>query len=146
MSAGFFSKSACSFKVVTLYKQLKLIYEQNNNNPVSYFEFVLDPTSFSKTIENVFHLSFLIKDKLAELRIENSLPFLVPRKESLILPSEAEDEDKTQMIMAFNEEEWEKLVKAFDVQKPQIQHNFQDLKNRAKKAKKNWDAILTGKS
>lgn len=54
-------------------KQLFEAYESNDRQPLSYFLFVLDPTSFCKTVENIFHLSFLIKENCATIFIGNSL-------------------------------------------------------------------------
>ena len=36
-------------------------YKAADGSPIDYFEFVVDPTSFAKTVENMFHVSFLIK-------------------------------------------------------------------------------------
>lgn len=42
-------------------KILKLVHRKSSD-PVNLFEFVMDRKSFPKTIENIFYLSFLIKD------------------------------------------------------------------------------------
>lgn len=52
-----------------LVKVLLEEYEKNNNQPVSYFGFVVDSESFPSTIENMFYTSFLIRDGKAQLDI-----------------------------------------------------------------------------
>lgn len=42
-------------------------YEENGGEPVNYFRFVIDPTDFTKTIENMFHASFLVRDGRAKI-------------------------------------------------------------------------------
>lgn len=37
-------------------------YKNNGNKPINYFLFAMDPDNFVQSVENCFHLSFLIRD------------------------------------------------------------------------------------
>ena len=39
-------------------------YKDQGRRPLDYFQFIVDPKSFSKTIENMFHFSFLVNPGL----------------------------------------------------------------------------------
>jgi len=45
-------------------------YKAADSSPIDYFEFVMDPTSFAKTVENMFHVSFLIKVEKLNSKIQ----------------------------------------------------------------------------
>merc|ERR1711935_13739 len=65
--------------------QLEDAYEVNDRNPISYFNFILDPQSFTKSVENMFHFSFLVKEGKASFRLDDDgrgLPFIAPLKTS----------------------------------------------------------------
>jgi hypothetical protein len=44
--------------------------------PINLFTFVINPHSFGETIENIFHLSFLIRDGKATINDESGEPML----------------------------------------------------------------------
>jgi hypothetical protein len=45
------------------------------HSPINLFEFVLHPTSFGQTIENIFYLSFSVRDARAKIEDDaNGLP------------------------------------------------------------------------
>ena len=47
------------------------------HSPINLFEFVLNPGSFAQTIENIFYLSFSVRDARAKIEDdENGLPIV----------------------------------------------------------------------
>lgn len=58
-------------KVVAILRQLKAAYIQNNKEPINYFKFILDPESFGRSVENTFHVSFLVKEGHCAVKVDS---------------------------------------------------------------------------
>lgn len=75
---------------------------------MNLFQFVVNPDSFSQTVENLFHLSFLIKDGNASLQLDqNGLPIAAPSN-----PPDERDysngkAERKQCVMKFDWNMWE---------------------------------------
>merc|ERR1712113_704313 len=80
--------------VKSIYRQLRHNVEANDGQPINYFKFILDPTSFSNSVENMFHFSFLVKEDRAQLFMKNNLPMILPLSGSSKLRTEEKEEKK----------------------------------------------------
>lgn len=97
---------------------LKSYHQYDPTSPISFYEFVIDPKSFSRTVENIFHTSFLIRDGLARTYLDNDkLCCIEPVEEGEV---EAGGSCK-QCIISLSPKMWKELIDAFDIREAMIQ-------------------------
>lgn len=89
-------------------------YQDDPNSPISYFEFVIDPKSFSLTVENIFHTSFLIRDGFARIYLDSdNLPCIEPVKKGGA--ENGETTARKQCIVSLSPKTWKELIDAYDI-------------------------------
>jgi len=118
-------------------QQLKINFENNEREPISYFNFILDPSSFGNSVENMFHVSFLIKEGRAKMIIDDDddLPKIRPinpKKDGSKDGKNQGPDCKNQSILALTYKDWEELCDAFNVQEAMIHHDKTFSKNLKK--------------
>ncbi|XP_026725620.1 EP300-interacting inhibitor of differentiation 3 [Trichoplusia ni] len=94
-------------------------YKQHQK-PLSYFHTVLDPSSFGRTVENIYHVSFLVRDGSIAVELDHvhGLPFITPVSKS---QQEARDiADEKQFIVSIDMKRWQDLITAFSIDKPMM--------------------------
>ncbi|XP_069546256.1 non-structural maintenance of chromosomes element 4 homolog A [Brachyistius frenatus] len=98
---------------------LKRYHQDDPTSPILYYEFVIDPSSFSRTVENIFHTSFLIRDGLARMYLDDTkLPCIALVEDERV---EAEDSSsRKQCIVSISPKIWKVLIDAFDITHPMI--------------------------
>lgn len=98
---------------------LKSYYKDDPTSPISYYEFVIDPNSFSRTVENIFHTSFLIRDGLARMYLDSDkLPCLAPVEEDEV--EAGGSSSRKQCILSISPKTWKELIDAFDITETMI--------------------------
>lgn len=106
----------------TTIDQVKILKERleteccESSTPVDFWEFLLDPESFPKTVENIFYFSFLIKDGLAKLGRNGRIGEYLPENimfflESSDMPTDRDFVEKRarqkQMVVSLTYWDWE---------------------------------------
>lgn len=99
---------------------LRSYFFDDPTSPISYYEFVIDPTSFSRSVENIFHTSFLVRDGLAKMYLDNhKLPCIAPVEEGEVEAGGASN--RQQCVISISPKSWKELIEAFDITEPLIQ-------------------------
>lgn len=100
---------------------MKRILEERKQ--CNYWEFVIDPQDFTRTVENVFHTSFLIKDSWAQLDLKADPPIL---RCSDATGRDRQGEDRnddgerinnSQYILDFDSVKWSELIQKYNIRR-----------------------------
>ncbi|KAG0712525.1 EP300-interacting inhibitor of differentiation 3 [Chionoecetes opilio] len=97
-------------------KALKDCYAEADNTPLPFFNFVVDPASFTRTAENLFHVSLLVREQFADIIEEDGLPVIRPSQTTGV---GVLGEDK-QCILSMDLDEWQELIKVFKITRAMI--------------------------
>ncbi|XP_021569262.1 EP300-interacting inhibitor of differentiation 3 [Carlito syrichta] len=105
---------------------LQTCFQKYPDSPVSYFEFVIDPNSFSRTVENIFYVSFIIRDGFARIRLDQDrLPILEPTTTNQV--DEGNDPgfyDRKQGIISLTLQDWKNIVATFEISEAMISNTY----------------------
>ncbi|KAL4641293.1 hypothetical protein GN956_G11477 [Arapaima gigas] len=96
---------------------LQSYHADDPKTPISYYEFVTDPTSFSRTVENIFHVSFLIRDGLAKIYLDqNKLPCIAPVPEG----EAGGSSNRQQCVISISPHTWKEIIEVFGIKQALI--------------------------
>ncbi|KAM6183525.1 non-structural maintenance of chromosomes element 4 homolog A isoform 2-T2 [Erethizon dorsatum] len=119
-SMGESHQEATEKEVERILGLLQTYFREDPDTPISFFDFVVDPHSFSRTVENMFHVSFIIRDGFAQIRLDRDrLPIIEPANEE----TEGIDHNtqvRNQAVIALSYRDWEEIVKTFEISEPLI--------------------------
>ena len=104
-------------------KCYKVLQKKNGERQINLFRFIIDPTSFAKSVENLFYTSFLIKEGRLVLeddsegfpavRIKESLPD--DQKQRELEKQRRKESIQNHIIFQMDVPTWRKLIEKFDI-------------------------------
>ncbi|KAI8995232.1 Nse4 C-terminal-domain-containing protein [Trametes punicea] len=92
-----------------------------NTGSVNLFKFIVNPNDFGQSVENLFYLSFLIRDGKCALEIQEGTGEPI-----IMLCEQPTQEDyeaglvKHQIVMEFDMETWRRAIEVFEIRDPMI--------------------------
>eukprot|EP01117_Protostelium_nocturnum_P004599 TRINITY_DN1660_c0_g1_i1.p1 TRINITY_DN1660_c0_g1~~TRINITY_DN1660_c0_g1_i1.p1 ORF type:complete len:381 (-),score=129.78 TRINITY_DN1660_c0_g1_i1:18-1160(-) len=97
-------------------KRVAVIREKlEETKKMNFFNFILDPHSFTQSIENIFHYSFLVKDGQAALMVQNDVPYAAPTQPPTEDDAASGRADRKQCVVKFDYKTYQDLLKAYHI-------------------------------
>lgn len=103
-------------------------YNVADNGGVPLFRFCINPKSFGQSVENLFYISFLIRDGMVGISTDSrGFPTLITSKP--FAPSEAVKKgvQKHQAVFSLDFEIWRQLIEVFGITKCVIPHRTEEV-------------------
>ncbi|TVY20923.1 Non-structural maintenance of chromosome element 4 [Lachnellula arida] len=106
---------------------------------LAFLKFIINPYSFGQTIENLFYVSFLVRDGKAGIIVgDDGMPYLtLPAARPANAPRD-EGQSKHQAVLALDMAQWKEAIELFDIKEPMIRHREEESYNSV--GKKGWYA------
>ncbi|XP_066589300.1 EP300-interacting inhibitor of differentiation 3 [Prorops nasuta] len=108
----------------TVEKIRKIIskYYKTHDTELDFYELTMHPTDFGKTVENMLHVSFLIRDGIIQMgkNKKGSLVVKLCSKEIIAKSKRSEKPQNVQNVLTLNIEQWETLRDRYRIKKPMI--------------------------
>ncbi|KZT19054.1 hypothetical protein NEOLEDRAFT_1246067 [Neolentinus lepideus HHB14362 ss-1] len=87
---------------------------EQQESPINLFRFIVNPHDFGQSVENLFYLSFLIRDGKCALDTESGEPTI------LLCEPPTEDDyqnglKKRQLVMEFDQATWRRAIEVFNI-------------------------------
>ncbi|KZP34336.1 hypothetical protein FIBSPDRAFT_771880 [Athelia psychrophila] len=97
----------------------KLLIDQQS---INLFHFIINPNDFAQSVENLFHLSFLIRDGLCamELDEETQEPMIWACEAPSVTDYDSGQLQKRQHVMELDMATWRRAIEVFDIKQPII--------------------------
>ncbi|KAJ7987397.1 hypothetical protein DPEC_G00326060 [Dallia pectoralis] len=98
---------------------LRRYYADDPTLTISYYDFVMDPSSFSRSVENIFHTSFLVRDGLARIYLDSDkLPCIEPVEEGEV--EAGGTSTRQQCVISINPKSWKEIIEVFEIKESLI--------------------------
>ncbi|KAI0467468.1 hypothetical protein F4859DRAFT_245663 [Xylaria cf. heliscus] len=97
-------------------------YGLRDTGGIDLLKFVVNPKSFGQTVENMFYVSFLIRDGAIQIEFdENGLPSLQPTAGQDPTATKR-DAQRHQAVLSIDMPMWRDIIEAFNITEPIIEH------------------------
>ncbi|KAI0453386.1 hypothetical protein F5B21DRAFT_515476 [Xylaria acuta] len=97
-------------------------YGLRDTGGIDLLKFVVNPKSFGQTVENMFYVSFLVRDGAIQIEFDaNGLPSLQPTA-SQDPSATKRDAQRHQAVLSIDMQMWRDIIEAFNITEPIIEH------------------------
>ncbi|KAI1116715.1 hypothetical protein F5Y14DRAFT_53293 [Nemania sp. NC0429] len=97
-------------------------YGLRDTGGIDLLKFVVNPKSFGQTVENIFYVSFLIRDGAVQIEFdENGLPALQPTA-GQDSGTTKRDAQRNQAVLSIDMQMWRQIIDAFNITESIIEH------------------------
>ncbi|CAG9837777.1 unnamed protein product [Diabrotica balteata] len=98
--------------VKVFFQVLNIKYVENNEEPIPYYDYIIDTDDFANTVENIFYFSFLVRDGKASIDLNRKGdPIIKPVKKNVLKGFREEGGVNAQIITQINMEQWKRFKK-----------------------------------
>lgn len=101
------------------------VCRERGTDIIPYYEFIIHPKDFMKTVDNAFQVSFLVRDSIVGLKNEDKEAFLY-LYDCDPMTNQSQHEETTesvQCVMSLTPKIWKQNIKRYKIKKPLIMDN-----------------------